>query len=303
MSASPMSSSLEVPVPGGTLAAFKPALAPSRAPLVLAIHGITANSRAWLAVARALGSQASLVAVDLRGRGDSRALPAPYGIGSHVADMLAVLDELDLEQAVVVGHSLGAYIAAALAVQHPERVSGLVLVDGGLKVPGSEGVDPQNFLDAFLGPALARLRLSFATRQEYRDWWRAHPALAVGDIADADLDAYADHDLVGSEPQLRSSVVEAAVRADAADLFTTTEAARQLTVPATLLCAPRGLADEPNPMQPAKLVQAWTAGAPRKRTMVAVADVNHYTIAMGRRGADAVALAVLGTLADVPRDV
>ena len=298
-----MSSSLEVPVPGGTLAAFAPASAASRAPTVLAIHGITANRRAWLAVARALGSRASLVAVDLRGRGASRALPPPYGISYHAADMLAVLDALDLEQTVVVGHSLGAYIAAALAVEHPERVRGLVLVDGGLKVPGSEGVDPQKFLDAFLGPALARLRLSFATREEYRDWWRAHPALTAGDVADADLDAYADHDLVGSEPQLRSSVVEAAVRADAADLFTTAEAARQLTVSATLLCAPRGLADDPNPMQPTKLVQAWTAGAPRERKIVPVADVNHYTIAMGRRGAEAVAQAILSTSADLPRDV
>jgi lipase len=96
----------------------------------------------------------------------------------------------------------------------------------------------------------------------------------------------------GSEPPLRSGVVEAAVRADAADLFTMTEAAPRLTVPATLLCAPRGLANEPNPMQPAELVRAWVAGAPRERAMVTVDDVNHYTITMGRRGADAVAQAV-----------
>jgi pimeloyl-ACP methyl ester carboxylesterase len=297
MIASPMKRRLEVPVRGGTLAASALEGAATRAPAVLAIHGITANSQAWLAVARALGPQASLIAVDLRGRGASRALPAPYGIAAHAADMLAVLDELELEQAVVVGHSLGAYIAAALAVEHPERVRALVLVDGGLKIPGTEGVDPQKFLNAFLGPALARLKLTFATHEEYHDWWRAHPALTAGDVAVSDLKAYADHDLVGSEPELRSSVAEAAVRADAADLLTTAEAAQQLTVPATLLCAPRGLADEPNPMQPAELVQAWAASAPRERTMVAVADVNHYTIAMGRRGAGAVAQAVLGALA------
>jgi pimeloyl-ACP methyl ester carboxylesterase len=297
MSASPASGGLEVPVSGGTLAAFALAGSASKAPAVLAIHGITANSQAWLAVSRELRSQANLIAVDLRGRGASRALPAPYGLAAHAADMLAVLDALELEQAVVVGHSLGAYIAAALAVEHPERVRALVLVDGGLKIPGTEGVDPQRFLDAFLGPALARLKLTFATRAEYHDWWRAHPALTAGDVASTDLDAYADHDLIGSEPQLRSGVAEAAVRADAADLFTTTEAARRLTVPATLLCAPRGLADEPNPMQPPELVRAWAAVAPHEREMVAVADVNHYTIVMGRRGAEAVAQAVLGAAA------
>src|ERR1039458_7785256 len=297
MSAAPAGNGLPVPVPGGTLVAFALAGADRQAPAVLAIHGITANSQAWLAVARALGDQARLIAVDLRGRGASRTLPAPYGIAAHAADLLAVLDELELERTVVVGHSLGAYIAARLAVEHPERVRALVLVDGGLKIPGTEGVDPQQFLDAFLGPALARLKLSFATREAYHDWWRGHPALTAGDVAAGDLDAYADHDLVGSEPQLRSGVAEAAVRADAADLFTTTEAAEQPTIPATLLCAPRGLVDDPNPMQPVELVAAWAAGAPRERGMVAVADVNHYTIAMGHRGAGAVAQAVLGALA------
>jgi pimeloyl-ACP methyl ester carboxylesterase len=296
MSAAPTGDGLQVPVSGGTLAAFALAGADPRTPAVLAIHGITANGQAWLAVARALGGQARLVAVDLRGRGASRALPAPYGIAAHAQDMLAVLDRHELERTVVVGHSLGAYIATRLAVEHPERVRALVLVDGGLKIPGTEEVDPQEFLDAFLGPALARLKLSFATREDYHDWWHAHPALTTGDVAAADLDAYADHDLVGSEPQLRSGVAEPAVRADAADLFTITDASQRLRVPATLMCAPRGLVDDPNPMQPAQLVRAWVAGAPRERRMVAVADVNHYTIVMGRRGADAVAQAVLAAL-------
>ncbi|MDQ6731816.1 MAG: alpha/beta hydrolase [Actinomycetota bacterium] len=74
----------------------------------------------------------SLAAVDRRGRGDSGELPPPFGIDAHVRDMVAVLDALELERALVVGHSLGAYIAAALAATHPERVTGLVLVDGGL---------------------------------------------------------------------------------------------------------------------------------------------------------------------------
>ena len=50
--------------------------------------------------------------------------------------MIAVLDALGLERALVVGHSLGAYIASALAAAHPDRVAGLVLVDGGLPIPG-----------------------------------------------------------------------------------------------------------------------------------------------------------------------
>lgn len=290
---------LEVAVSGGTLAAFRIASPTDDAPVVLAAHGITSSSRTWLGVARALARYATIVAPDLRGRGASKELPGPYGIESHVADLLECLDQLAVEQpVVVVGHSLGAYITTRLAADHPERLRRAVLVDGGLSVPGSDGVDPQEFLDVFLGPALARLKMTFQSHEAYRDWWRAHPALDGSDVADGDLIAYADHDLIGTKPHLRSSVAEQAVRADAADLLEMGSAAHQLTVPSTLLCAPRGLANEPNPMQPLPLVRAWAAEAPEQRLAIQVPDCNHYTIVLGQSGAAAVADAVRFALAE-----
>ena len=47
---------------------------------------------------------------------------------------------------MIAGHSLGAYIAARLATLHPDRVESLVLVDGGLTIPGSADVDPEEFM-------------------------------------------------------------------------------------------------------------------------------------------------------------
>lgn len=278
---------------GGALAAFRLTDGSEGAPTVLAVHGITSTSRSWAAVARELGATATLVAVDLRGRGASGALPGPFGLAAHARDVRAVLDSLELDQAVLLGHSLGAYIVARLAAEHPERASAVVMVDGGLRIPGTEGADPQAFLDAFLGPAVARLQMRFAHREEYRDFWRAHPAFAVdGEVRDEDLAAYADYDLVGEEPELRSSVSEDAVRGDAADLFELGDDAGALTVPATLLIAPRGLQDDPRPMQPAPSARAWAAGAPDLRQAIEVPDVNHYTIVLGARGAQAVAAAI-----------
>ena len=121
---------------GGPLATYRLGAAPADAPAVLAIHGITSTSRTWLATARSLNDRAALIAVDLRGRGASSALPPPVGLDAHARDMLAVLDAAGLQRAVVVGHSLGAYIAARLAVRHPDRVAALVLVDGGLTIRG-----------------------------------------------------------------------------------------------------------------------------------------------------------------------
>jgi pimeloyl-ACP methyl ester carboxylesterase len=282
---------LDVDVPGGALACFRFGAAGEQ-PVAVAVHGITGSSRSWLPVARALGDRAALVALDIRGRGRSSDLPAPYGIDVHVRDLLAVLDALGLERAALVGHSLGAYIVARLGAAHPERVHALVLVDGGLPIPGTENVDPQQFLDAFLGPALARLQLRFADREEYRDWWRAHPALGADDVADEDVVAYADHDLVGTAPELHSCVLEEAVRADAAELLPAADAAYRLAVPARLLCAPRGLLDDPNPMQPLPLANSWAAADPDRREAVVIPDVNHYTISLGAHGAAAVADAI-----------
>ena len=159
-----MTERADVDVAGGRLATFRLGAQRADAPLVLAIHGITSTSRTWLAVARALGDRAALIAVDLRGRGDSHELPPPFGLDAHVADMLAVLDHFGLQRAVVAGHSLGAYVAARLAVSHPDRVGRLVLVDGGLTIPESRDVDPERFMNDFLGPTLTRLQMTFPTR-------------------------------------------------------------------------------------------------------------------------------------------
>lgn len=276
----------DVEVSGGLLACFRFGT-PTAKRLAVALHGITASSRAWLPVARALGNRADLVALDLRGRGSSGELPSPFGIDAHVRDVLAVIDALSVERVVLAGHSLGAYIAAQLAASCPERVRSVVLVDGGLPIPGRAEVD----LDAFLGPALARLKLRFADREAYRAWWQRHPALG-SDVADEDLWAYADHDLVGSAPDLRSSVTEEAVRADAADIAQAADAAYRLTVPARALCAPRGLVNDPKPMQPLELVRAWAAENPSLREAALISDVNHYTITLGAKGAAAVADAI-----------
>ena len=288
-----MTERLDVPVAGGTLAVFR--LAEGGEP-VLAVHGITANSHAWLAVARSLEGRAVLLAPDLRGRGASSRLPPPYGMEAYTSDMLAVLDHCGIERGVLVGHSLGAYAVARLAADRPDRVRAVVLVDGGLTSPAIQDVDPQQFVPAFLGPALARLELTFPDRPAYHEWWRAHPAFARADVAGEHLAAYADHDLIGEEPTLRSCVAKDAVRTDAGELRQIDEPAHRLIVAAEMLRAPRGLLDEPPPVIAAELAQAWADEAPARRRVTEVPDVNHYTIVMGSAGADAVAQAIVRAL-------
>lgn len=272
---------LDVPVAGGTLAAFQFGSASADAPLVLAVHGITGNAYYWLPVARELAGRVRFVAVDLRGRGDSRELPGPFGTPAHAADLACTLDHLGADTALVTGHSLGAYITARFAIDHPDRLSAAVLVDGGLPIPGSENVEPQAFVNAFLGPTLQRLGMRFADREAYLAFWDAHPAFAGKAIPAEDFAAFADHDLTGESAELRSTVAEAAVRGDAAELHSAGKPAYAMKPPATMLVAPRGLQDNPEPMVPLALAEEWAAGAPERRRVVAVPDTNHYTIVMG----------------------
>ena len=292
-----MSARIDVPVAGGKLAVYRLGSQRPDAPAVLAVHGITSTSFAWLATAAALGDDVSLIAVDLRGRGASGSLPGPFGLDAHVEDVVAVLDALALPRPVVLGHSMGSYIAARLGVQHSDRVSRLVLVDGGLTVPGSADVDPEPFMRAFLGPALARLEMTFESVDAYAEWWGEHPAIKGSDVDPEMLRRYVAHDLVGDPPALRASVNPDVLTPDGSDVLRS-EDAHRLALPAVLLSAPRGMVNDPNPMQPLELVRAWVAEDPERRRGLQVPDVNHYTITLGAAGAAAVAAEVRAAVAE-----
>src|SRR5919112_3964735 len=98
---------------------------------LICLHGITAQHRAFNATARHLGSSHGLVGVDLRGRGDSDKPESGYGLATHASDVIRVLDHLGLKDAVLVGHSMGAFVALKTALAFPDRVCALALLDGG----------------------------------------------------------------------------------------------------------------------------------------------------------------------------
>ncbi|MBP0454116.1 alpha/beta hydrolase [Kitasatospora sp. RG8] len=284
-----------MPVPGGDLAVLRwPATVPG-APTVVAVHGITANGLAWFEVARRLAGRATLLAPDLRGRGASRAVSGPYGLARHADDVAALIAELGLGPTVVVGHSMGAWITALTAVRHPGLVSRVVLVDGAVSFPLPEGVREEDALAAVLGPALARLSMTFPDRAAYRAFWQQHPAFDA-DWSD-EIDAYTQRDLVGVEPELRSSCVLEAVQTDGAQVLLDQDAAaavHRLPCPGELLWAERGLLDEPQGLYDDKRIEL--AGLDPARVAVApVPDTNHYSILWGRAGVEAVVQRLLGT--------
>ena len=278
---------LDVPVAGGNLRVCR---WPGAGPVVLAAHGITANALSWAGVAEALAGRVTLVAPDLRGRAGSAHLPGPYGMAAHAADLVAVLDHLGESGPVpVVGHSMGGWVAAATGVRYPDRVSSVLLVDGGVALAVPDGLDVDAVLAAVIGPAMRRLSMTFPSRSAYLDFFRAHPAL--GPAWSPVVEAYVLRDLAGEAPELRSSCMLAAVRADATDTLQpggSAGAVHLLTQPVRMLLAQRGMLDEPRGLYDDERLAG--AGLDRGRVEVEqVTGVNHYTIVAGPVGAALVA--------------
>lgn len=293
----------DVPVSGGTLrvGVWEPdgVLHAEAAPTVLLVHGITASHRSWQVLADQL-PDVRLVAPDLRGRGRSHpdaVRGAPTGMPAHADDLAALLDHLGLDRTLVVGHSMGAFVGVVLADRHPDRVSRLLLVDGGLPLAVPEGLSADEVISLVLGPVADRLAMRFASVGDYHDFWRRHPAFAR-DWTPA-LEDYLAYDLVGTEPELRPATSYDAMAADTVDMNTGTalrHALGRMQHPALLLTAPRGLFDE----TPGLYESARLAGMLESLPMVTareVADVNHYTITMAEAGAKVVAEALRAELA------
>lgn len=98
-------------------------------PAILLLHGTSANHAVWEPVAEQLTDRATVIAVDQRGHGRSDKPDSGYDGGAFADDVLTVLDALDVPQAIVCGHSLGARNAWVAAARHPERISGVIAVD------------------------------------------------------------------------------------------------------------------------------------------------------------------------------
>lgn len=268
-----------LPVPGGD---YQIARWAGTSTCLLAIHGITASHMAWPSVVDCLGGDYTILAPDLRGRGANNALPAPYGLKAHVTDLLATLDHYRIDQCIVTGHSLGAYIALELVTAAPDRINGLVLVDGGLALPLREGTTPEHVIAGVLGPALKRLDMRFADRAAYHVFWRQHPAFQDPGAWNPYVEAYVDYDLTGTPPEMVPKVNREAVRVDAYGPLDPTMVTLidRVQKPMRLLTAPRGLLNQAQPLLPLHAIADKCARLPQLHH-VEIADTNHYSIVTG----------------------
>ncbi len=266
---------------------------PAGAPVILAAHGITANGYWWLPLARELtrrGVPVRLLAVCLRGRADSRGVEGPYGLNQHARDLFEVSTLLGIRP-LLLGHSMGAFVAALALVGSTRTFAGALLVDGGLAVPTPVGIDRDAAARRVLRPFLRRLDTRFADADAYVADWGRHPALRALVTSDhlGILREVALHDAAPMQDgqALRSSLVKEAVVEDGRDVATDPTAASALGralahgMPLELVWARMGLFDEPRGFYDEETLAML---APPGLTTTCVEDANHLSVVLAQPG-------------------
>ena len=100
-------------------------------PPVMALHGLASSAHWYDIVAPLLRNEFRIVAPDQRGHGQTTQAPSGYDWATLSKDVSGLMDHLGIPQAAVLGHSWGGHVASGLAAYSPERVSRVVMIDGG----------------------------------------------------------------------------------------------------------------------------------------------------------------------------
>ena len=132
-------------------------------PVFILLHGFGASEFSWREVIEPLSRQGRVIVYDRPAFGlTERPLPGdwngtnPYSVQGNIELLDGLMDELGVEKAILVGNSAGGEVAAAYALEHPDRVQGLVLVDPAVG-SGSRGPIPPGILPLLKTPQLRHL--------------------------------------------------------------------------------------------------------------------------------------------------
>ena len=241
---------------------------------LLCIHGITANCRCWDVLAASLTPDYRVIAMDLRGRGQSDKPSAGYSLDFHLRDIESVLDNLEIDRTVIMGHSLGAFIGLAFAARYPQRLDRLILVDGG------GDLSAEQFDKVFEGikPALNRLGQLFPSAEAYLDKMKQAPYIHPWTPA---VETYYRYEIEEVEGGVRTNIDPAHIQEEA-DNIRKVDCAPfypQLQCKVLILRAPNGLFSMDDLLLPESVINKMTAEIPDVRRFD-VEGTNHYGIVM-----------------------
>jgi N-formylmaleamate deformylase len=161
-------------------------------PDLVLVPGITSPAVTWEFVSTELARDYHVFAMDVRGRGLSDHPTTGFTTPDYARDLAEALPALGLERALVVGHSMGAWIAAAFGALHPERRGPLIIADPPMTRPGGDAyfIPVESFLrsiaEARAGATAADMRPYFPTwtdeqLEQRAEWLPTCDATAVAE--------------------------------------------------------------------------------------------------------------------------
>ena len=167
-------------------------VAGSGGPALVFIHGYSCTAEDWRLQVKDLAAVTTCISLDLRGHGRSAPANTRLTMATFATDVIALLDALSIETAVLVGHSMGTRIALEAALLAPARVSGLVLVDGSKVEADPEAVRRQIHTaigtDGFAGWSAKNMGDMFLDKLSSEDRRRiVERAIALGPELGVDL--------------------------------------------------------------------------------------------------------------------
>ncbi len=239
---------------------------------VICVHGLTANCRCWDVIARPLAPAHRILAVDLRGRGLSDKPPTGYSEERHLKDLRCLMDDLHIQSAFFMGHSLGGYISLGFAAENPERVAGLVLMDAG----GDLSRERWDRISKAIRPSIERLSMVFPSVEAYLGLMKQAPFFQPWSQA---IEAYFRYDLVETEEGVRSRIRLSHIQEEMANKRQTgaSQFYPKIQCPVLILRATQGILTDDDLLLPPEAVETMLQQIPTARC-VDVPGTDHYSI-------------------------
>ena len=152
---------------------------------IILVHGLASNYRIWDLVGPLLAETNSVKAIDQRGHGLSSKPNQGYDFDTVTNDLYLFLESNQIDKPLLVGHSWGGSVALNFAANHPEMVSGLGLVDGGLiEISSIPGNSLEKALVDMAPPLFDSLREEFLRQRiAQRDWGERDSLSLQNDLA------------------------------------------------------------------------------------------------------------------------
>jgi pimeloyl-ACP methyl ester carboxylesterase len=167
-------------------------------PPLLLLHGWPQHWWSWRFMIEPLAQRHRVIVPDLRGWGSSDAPPGDYAKATFAADVVALLESENLDRVDVIGHDWGGWTGFLLALEHPERVRGLVALD--IPPPWPGPLEPRRLGALALLSYQLPLALGFCRPELVK---RVIRAGSRREWTDEELDTYAD--VLREPPRARAS--------------------------------------------------------------------------------------------------